>query len=58
MALNQKLTDKRWRVVSTVAAVLATTTAAWSRLGNHQRGPDPQPVCLAVGTQFGQPGQT
>ena len=45
MALNQKLTDKRWRVAGTVAAVLATTTAggvAWATT-NADPSPSPSP---------------
>jgi len=43
MALNQKLTDKRWRVAGTVAAVLATTTAGGVAWATTSADPSPSP---------------
>lgn len=43
MALNQKLTDKRWRVAGTVAAVLATTTAGGVAWATTNADPSPSP---------------
>ena len=43
MASNLKLTDKRWRVAGTVAAVVATTTAGGVAWATNNADPTPSP---------------
>jgi VCBS repeat-containing protein len=47
MASKQKLTDKRWRVVGTVAAVAATTTAGGVAWATTNADPTPSPSAAA-----------